>query len=63
MGSFQRSGTFQNRERFLDGVKQKLEKLMGGAVARGNAIRDVIGARESPNVAAEFIKILNLHLR
>jgi hypothetical protein len=31
MGSFERSGTFQNRERFLEGVKQKLEKLMGGA--------------------------------
>jgi hypothetical protein len=31
MGSFQRSGGFQNRERFLEGVKQKLEKLMGGA--------------------------------
>lgn len=31
MGTFQRSGTFQNRDRFLEGVKQKLEKLMGGA--------------------------------
>ena len=31
MGAFSRSGTFQNRERFLEGVKQKLEKLMGGA--------------------------------
>lgn len=31
MGSFERSGTFQNRERFLEGVKQRLEKLMGGA--------------------------------
>src|SRR5262245_35001517 len=30
MGSFQRSGTFQNREKFLEGVKQKLEKLLGG---------------------------------
>ena len=30
MGSFQRSGTFQDREKFLAGVKQKLEKLMGG---------------------------------
>ncbi len=30
MGSFERSGTFQNREKFLEGVKQKLEKLMGG---------------------------------
>ncbi len=31
MGSFRREGTFQSRERFLEGVKQKLEKLMGGA--------------------------------
>jgi len=31
MGSFQRAGTFQNRERFLEGVKVKLSKLMGGA--------------------------------
>ena len=30
MGSFRRSGTFQNRDRFLEGVKQKLEKLLGG---------------------------------
>jgi len=31
MGNFERSGGFQNRDRFLEGVKQKLEKLMGGA--------------------------------
>ena len=31
MGQFERSGTFQSRERFLEGVKQKLDKLMGGA--------------------------------
>ena len=31
MGSFERSGTFHDRRRFLEGVKQKLEKLMGGA--------------------------------
>lgn len=31
MGTFQRSGTFNDREKFLEGVKQKLEKLMGGA--------------------------------
>ncbi len=31
MGSFRREGSFRNRERFLDGVRQKLEKLMGGA--------------------------------
>ncbi len=30
MGSFQRTGTFQNRDRFLEGVQQKLEKLLGG---------------------------------
>ena len=31
MGAFRREGTFQNRDRFLEGVRQKLEKLMGGA--------------------------------
>ncbi len=31
MGSFQRQGTFKDRGRFLEGLKQKLEKLMGGA--------------------------------
>jgi hypothetical protein len=30
VGTFARSGTFQNRDRFLEGVKQRLEKLMGG---------------------------------
>ena len=30
MGQFERSGSFQSRERFLEGVKQKLEKLMAG---------------------------------
>ena len=29
MGAFERAGTFQNRERFLVGVKEKLGKLMG----------------------------------
>ena len=31
MGTFTRQGTFQNRDAFLAGVRQKLEKLMGGA--------------------------------
>jgi hypothetical protein len=31
MAGFTRSGTFKNRERFLAGVKEKLEKLVGGA--------------------------------
>ena len=31
MGTFQRSGTFVDRQKFLEGVKQKLEKLLGGA--------------------------------
>jgi hypothetical protein len=31
MGAFKREGSFQDRERFLAGVKQKLEKLMGGS--------------------------------
>lgn len=31
MGTFTRQGTFVNREAFLDAVRKKLEKLMGGA--------------------------------
>ena len=31
MGQFERSGSFQSRERFLEGVKQKLDKLIVGA--------------------------------
>ncbi len=31
MGSFTRQGTFQNRDAFLAAVRQKLEKLLGGA--------------------------------
>ena len=31
MGRFERSGTFVDRARFLEGVKQKLDTLMGGA--------------------------------
>ena len=31
MGSFTRQGTFRDREAFLAAVKEKLEKLMGGA--------------------------------
>lgn len=30
MGTFTRQGTFQSRDAFLAGVRQKLEKLMGG---------------------------------
>ena len=31
MGSFERSGTFRDRDRFLEGVRAKLDKLVGGA--------------------------------
>lgn len=31
MGNFSRTGTFRDRARFLEGVKVKLSKLMGGA--------------------------------
>jgi hypothetical protein len=31
MGTFTRQGTFQDRDAFLAAVRQKLEKLMGGA--------------------------------
>ena len=31
MGNFTRQGTFVNRDAFLEGVRKKLEKLIGGA--------------------------------
>jgi hypothetical protein len=46
VGSFQRSGTFQNRERFLAGVKEKLEKLMGGSAQGMTATWEKDGARD-----------------
>jgi hypothetical protein len=44
MGSFERSGTFQNREKFLEGVKQKLEKLLGGQAQGMTATWEKAGA-------------------
>jgi hypothetical protein len=44
VGSFQRSGSFQNRDRFLDGVKQKLEKLLGGQAQGMTATWEKAGA-------------------
>ena len=57
MGTFQRSGTFQNRERFLEGVKQKLEKLMGGAAQGMTATWEKDGADDVGRLAGFGAKI------
>jgi hypothetical protein len=44
VGSFSRSGTFQNRDKFLEGVKQKLEKLLGGQAQGMTATWEKAGA-------------------
>jgi hypothetical protein len=46
MGNFQRSGTFQNRDRFLEGVKEKLQKLMGGAAQGMTVVWEKAGAAD-----------------
>ena len=57
MGSFQRSGTFQNRDKFLEGVKQKLEKLMGGAAQGMTATWEKDGAKDVGRLAGFGAKI------
>jgi len=57
VGSFERSGTFQNRERFLEGVKQKLEKLMGGAAQGMTSTWEKAGADDVGRLAGFGAKI------
>lgn len=57
MGKFHRSGTFQNRERFLEGVKAKLEKLMGGAAQGMTATWEKEGAGDVGRLAGFGAKI------
>ena len=57
MGTFQRSGTFQNRERFLEGVKQKLEKLMGGSAQGMTSTWEKSGADDVGRLAGFGAKI------
>lgn len=57
MGSFQRAGTFQNRDKFLEGVKQKLEKLMGGAAQGMTATWEKDGANDVGRLAGFGAKI------
>ena len=57
MGTCQRSGTFQNREKFLEGVKQKLEKLMGGAAQGMTATWEKQGADDVGRLAGFGAKI------
>ena len=57
MGTFQRSGTFVNRDKFLEGVKQKLEKLMGGAAQGMTATWEKQGADDVGRLAGFGAKI------
>jgi len=57
MGTFQRSGTFVNREKFLEGVKQKLEKLLGGAAQGMTATWEKQGTDDVGRLAGFGAKI------
>ena len=57
MGSFQRSGTFQNRDKFLEGVKQKLEKLLGGQAQGMTATWEKDGADDVGRLSGFGAKI------
>lgn len=57
MGSFQRSGTFQNREAFLGAVKVKLEKLLGGAAQGMTATWEKVDAQDVGRLAGFGAKI------
>ena len=57
MGTFRRSGTFQDREKFLAGVKQKLEKLMGGEAQGMTATLSKEGAADVGRLAGFGAKI------
>ena len=57
MGSFQRTGTFQNRDRFLEGVKQKLEKLLGGQAQGMTATWEKAGAQDVGRLSGFGAKI------
>lgn len=57
MGTFQRSGTFRNRDRFLEGVKARLEKLMGGAAQGMTATWERAGAQDVGRLAGFGAKI------
>lgn len=57
MGTFQRSGTFQNRDRFLEGVRQKLEKLLGGSAQGMTATWEKEGADDVGRLSGFGAKI------
>lgn len=57
MGQFTRQGSFKNREAFLTGVRQKLEKLMGGAAQGMTNTWEVVDGADVGRLAGFGAKI------
>lgn len=57
MGQFTRQGSFKNREAFLAGVRQKLEKLMGGAAQGMTNTWEVVDGHDVGRLAGFGAKI------
>jgi hypothetical protein len=57
MGRFTREGTFRDRARFLEGVRLKLEKLMGGAAQGMSSTWEKEGADDVGRLSGFGVKI------
>jgi hypothetical protein len=57
MGSFQRSGAFQDREKFLAGVKEKLAKVVGGQGAGMSVAWEKAGADDVGRLSGFGVKV------
>ncbi len=57
MGSFERSGRFQDRERFLAGVKDKLAKVVGGPGQGMTTTWEKSGADDVGRLAGFGVKV------
>lgn len=57
MGQFTRQGSFQNRAAFLAGVREKLEKLMGGSAQGMTNTWEVVDGADVGRLAGFGAKI------
>lgn len=57
MGTFSRQGSFQNRDAFLAAVRQKLEKLLGGAAQGMTNTWEVVDGADVGRLAGFGAKI------
>jgi hypothetical protein len=57
MGSFERSGAFKDREKFLAGVKEKLAKVVGGPGQGMTSTWEKAGADDVGRLAGFGVKV------